>query len=290
MKKFLVVILVLASTMSAFATDIIVTKEAKKINAKIEEVAPTEIKYKKVDFLNGPTFVMPTADILCVIFENDEVMIFEQPKKVEVQKPVQAYNPEVLKEDGHIFEDRPRGLVLQMGDYSMLFKKDVRVLLQVRLDNAEAVSFGYNECGMTKLGMSFNEYSQIHSDLENLPSHNYTIVPCEKFKERMVKIKCQFLPLKNEHPTTADGDYILTIDVQKIDIGESSAISFNNGSYKGGAVIYGRLSIYDIQNQRVVCEMLVDRVKGLGALHADERIENAITEVLCNKLSFVKAE
>lgn len=291
MKKIVTLVLLVVAVMAS-AEDVIVTKEATKIGAKIEEVGLTEIKYKKVSYLDGPAFTMPTSEILCVIFDNGEVMIFDKPKKQEAaqQPALPVYNPDALKEDGHIFEDWPRGLVLQTGAYSMLFKKDVRVLLQVRFDNAEAVSFGYNECGMTKLGMSFNEYCRMRSDLENLPSHNYTIVPCEKYKERMVKVKCQFLPLKYDHPTTADGDYIMTIDVQKIDVGESSAISFNNGSNKGGTVIYGTLTIYDIQNQRIVCEMLVDRVKGLGAQNAAARIENTITELICSKLGSVKTE
>lgn len=291
MKKIVTLVL-LAVAVMASAEDVIVTKEAAKIGAKIEEVGPTEIKYKKASLPNGPMFVMPTEEILCVIFDNGEVMIFDKPKKEEeVKKTVlQVYNPEVMKEDGHIFEDRPRGLVLQTGSLSMLYKKDVRVLMQMIVDNAEAVSFGYNECGMTKLGMSLQEYCRMRSDLENLLSSNFVEVPCERYKERMTKVKCQFIPLKTNHPTTADGDYIMTINVQKIDVGESSAMSFNNGSNKGGAVIYGTLNIYDIQNQRIVCEMLVDRVKGLGAQNAAARIENVITELICTKLGLVKAE
>lgn len=46
----------------SFAQDIIVYKDSKRIDAKIIEVGQNEIKYKKSDFQDGPTFSINVND------------------------------------------------------------------------------------------------------------------------------------------------------------------------------------------------------------------------------------
>ena len=57
MKKLLLSFaLVLAASLSALAQDIIILKSSEKIEAKIVEISSSEIAYKKVNYLDGPTF------------------------------------------------------------------------------------------------------------------------------------------------------------------------------------------------------------------------------------------
>ncbi len=70
-------------TISAFAQDIIVTKEAKKIEAKITEVSKSEIKYKEWDNQEGPTFILEVADINTIIYSNGKVAVFNQEQAAE---------------------------------------------------------------------------------------------------------------------------------------------------------------------------------------------------------------
>ncbi len=87
--RFLIILLVDFLSVSLFASDMIVTKDARKIDAKILEVSSSEIKYKKMSNPNGPTYVMSVAEIQTVVYENGEVEIYEERKEEEVAKPVE---------------------------------------------------------------------------------------------------------------------------------------------------------------------------------------------------------
>ena len=76
MKKLIFIVCALMASITLVAQDIIVTKEAKKIDAKILEVSKTEIKYKELDNLEGPTFVLGVEDINTVIFEPFGALFF----------------------------------------------------------------------------------------------------------------------------------------------------------------------------------------------------------------------
>lgn len=65
-------------TAPIFAQDIIVTTDAKKIEAQILEVSKFEIKYKEYDNLDGPTFIISTNEISSVIYQNGKVVLYNQ--------------------------------------------------------------------------------------------------------------------------------------------------------------------------------------------------------------------
>jgi len=64
-----------------YSQDAITKKSGEDIQAKILEVGQTEIKYKKFDNLEGPTFTMPKSDILLVRYENGTKDIFNEENK-----------------------------------------------------------------------------------------------------------------------------------------------------------------------------------------------------------------
>ena len=79
MKKFFTLcVCVFMTTLSLLAQDIIVTTDAQKIEAKILEVSKTEIKYKELDNLEGPTFVLETTEIHSIIYSNGKVVLYNQ--------------------------------------------------------------------------------------------------------------------------------------------------------------------------------------------------------------------
>ena len=69
----------LLTAFNLFASDIIVTRDARRIEAKILEVSSSEVKYKEIGNLEGPTFVLTSAEINTIIYENGTVKIYEQP-------------------------------------------------------------------------------------------------------------------------------------------------------------------------------------------------------------------
>ena len=56
--------------------DLIITKDARKIEAKVLEVNPNDIKYKLFSNLNGPVYTMPIQNIASVIYQNGSVETF----------------------------------------------------------------------------------------------------------------------------------------------------------------------------------------------------------------------
>ena len=60
-----------------FAQDIIVTTDARRIEAKVLEVSDSEVKYKETDNLEGPTFVISTSNISSIVYANGKVSLFQ---------------------------------------------------------------------------------------------------------------------------------------------------------------------------------------------------------------------
>ncbi len=87
MKKHFLVILFTFILSVNYAQDTIITFNNEKIIAKILEISPIEIKYKKFNFLDGPTFTDKKSDVLMIIFSNGMKEEFKQEpeKKIEVR-------------------------------------------------------------------------------------------------------------------------------------------------------------------------------------------------------------
>ena len=74
----------LLSTLTAsfcFSQDVILKKSGENISAKVTEITTTEIKYKKFDFQDGPTFIIPKSDVLTIRYQNGTKDIFNELKK-----------------------------------------------------------------------------------------------------------------------------------------------------------------------------------------------------------------
>ena len=98
-----------------WAGDIIVTTSSERIDAKIVEVSETEIKYKRQDNLNGPTFVLSTSKIATIIYANGSVQAFEQKKQ---QPTTTTYGSGAIN-TSHSSDYRP-GMIEKKGDYYWL--------------------------------------------------------------------------------------------------------------------------------------------------------------------------
>lgn len=76
MKKFSILLILLCVAVSSFAVDIIILKNSNKIEAVIQEVNQSEIKYKKADNANGPTFTISASDVNSIVYSNGDVQVF----------------------------------------------------------------------------------------------------------------------------------------------------------------------------------------------------------------------
>ena len=75
MKQIFSIALLFCICISVFAEDLIITKQGVKISAKIIEVNLTEIRYKKADNLEGPTYTMEKNKINTILYKNGSVGI-----------------------------------------------------------------------------------------------------------------------------------------------------------------------------------------------------------------------
>jgi len=72
MKPFVIfaVVFLFVGICSVAAQDIIILKDGNTIAAKVSEISPTEIRYKRFDNLDGPTIVIPADRVLSIRYQN----------------------------------------------------------------------------------------------------------------------------------------------------------------------------------------------------------------------------
>jgi len=58
---------------SVNAQDLIILRDGNVIEAKVTEISPIEIRYKRFDQLDGPTIVIPASNVLSIRYENGKV-------------------------------------------------------------------------------------------------------------------------------------------------------------------------------------------------------------------------
>jgi hypothetical protein len=75
MKRFCIFVFFAGGLFSLNALDMIILKDGNMIDAKIMEIHPGEIRYKRADNLNGPMIILPKDGVLSIKYENGVVEI-----------------------------------------------------------------------------------------------------------------------------------------------------------------------------------------------------------------------
>ncbi len=76
MKRVYLTLLTVFFSISLYAQDIITTRSGEDILAKILEISQTEVKYKKHDNQEGPTFTLLKSTLLMIRYDNGSKDIF----------------------------------------------------------------------------------------------------------------------------------------------------------------------------------------------------------------------
>jgi len=76
-KGLLLALCVLFVSCACFAQDIIITKDSKKIKAKVVRIDVDNVRYKNFDNQNGPSLTVLKTDVASILYENGEVETFE---------------------------------------------------------------------------------------------------------------------------------------------------------------------------------------------------------------------
>ncbi len=87
MGKYTLYSLLLFTSAMSFGQDVLVKRDSSKIEAKILEIRPAEIKFKYFNYQEGPTLVNPKNEFAYVIYQNGQTEHFhvsEEPKPIYV--------------------------------------------------------------------------------------------------------------------------------------------------------------------------------------------------------------
>ena len=87
--KQVIFLLVLFITVKGFAQDELYKKDNTKLEVKILEISPTEIKYKLFTYLDGPTITILKSDVALIIYKNGvHEVISTKPTEIYVKEVV----------------------------------------------------------------------------------------------------------------------------------------------------------------------------------------------------------
>lgn len=178
----------------------------------------------------------------------------------------------------------PKNVVFVDGDYSMLSDKDAEVYFQFNYDNAEIVEYSYEDVGILERKGSISLYP----DLAGIEISHLENVACDKYNSALRNRKCTMIP--SSQYNNNKNHYLLRFDVEKMDVGNGgiSKFTLNGGTKTGGAILSGKITIYDLSDKKDVCTLYVDRVKGKGSPHFHARIVNALEELFGTQLFNIK--
>jgi len=110
-KVLFLALCIIAISCNCLAQDIIVTKDARKINAKVTEVNVDNIRYKNFDNQDGPVYTLLKSDIASIVYQNGQVDTFssESPKPATSnqmpRQTVTANNRTQIESSGNLLTD-----------------------------------------------------------------------------------------------------------------------------------------------------------------------------------------
>jgi hypothetical protein len=93
MKKVILIVVLTIAHLYSFAQDRLVKKDKTEIKAKVLEITDTDIKYKKFENLNGPTYSIKKKELSVIIYANGQLETFDvevadKPKVETAAAPV----------------------------------------------------------------------------------------------------------------------------------------------------------------------------------------------------------
>jgi hypothetical protein len=93
MKKALALLVIITSSFTAMAQDTILMTNGSRVPSKIMEVSPNDVKYKRTDNIDGPTFVTNKSEIAIIKYSNGvaDTLNKVKPKVVVTSTPPVDY-------------------------------------------------------------------------------------------------------------------------------------------------------------------------------------------------------
>lgn len=134
MKRLFLLTVAAIAALGAMAQDLIVTRDSKRIEAKITEVSSSEIRYKEWNNQDGPTFVLRTDEINTIIYQNGTVKTFEHGAAAPASNNSSSYSA-----SSYSAPSNPAGYIIKGDD-------DFYTLGNKRMSEDEYINFIRSNC------------------------------------------------------------------------------------------------------------------------------------------------
>lgn len=92
MKRFILFVSLTIISVLSFGQDVIVKKNSETIKVKVTEVNQDNIKFKKWDNLDGPTYTLLKSEINTILYQNGDAEVFV-PSEPQSNDSYDSYNP-----------------------------------------------------------------------------------------------------------------------------------------------------------------------------------------------------
>lgn len=154
MKKLSLLVLALfcctLGVLAANNIDIIVKTNSEKIEALIQEVSETELRFKKANNPNGPIFVLKMDDVSSILYANGEVQAIEH--KARPVENISAYGHQSFNTPIEGYMQRTGNDTYRIGD-KVLTGKELEFFLQQNCP--QAYTYYKNQTNLEIAGWSF---------------------------------------------------------------------------------------------------------------------------------------
>ena len=157
MKRKIFVTAVILSAMSFWlsAQDVIITKDSRRIRAKVTEVNVNDVKYKSFTNLNGPTYTIPKNDIVSIEYQNGEIDTFVRastPSRANTSRTSPTFSQPPLTYRNGVRLD---GVRLKPNDVRMVMEEDPDALYTYNKGRKlGSIAFGLSYAGGAMIGVN----------------------------------------------------------------------------------------------------------------------------------------
>ena len=201
-RTFLPLVIFCISMANMFAQDVITLKNGDDIQALVQEIGNVDVKYKKFDNPNGPSYTLKKSEIVMIQYENGSKDVFANNTVPVVNENTDTPMPMLTDQDfkgitvGYLLTGKSStgGLTTKAGKQGREKLRDFEKKMYDRGFTRRIVVFDffsehykdtykYNELHVYSIGIWINQKEQLIALHLNRDSWNEVIIPFHKFQK-----------------------------------------------------------------------------------------------------------
>ena len=287
-KLFLAVVVAIAATASLKAQDLITKMDGSDIQAKITEVNPDNVKYKRWDYLDGPTYTIMIEDILIIRYSNGTNQVFNRQATQPANNNQRRVEPQQRTDTQRRAEERPRESGKESHASNSSSNATLVPLTMSSIDTSHDVAvLGGTPAFLKQDKKVFVELDFSNCIVEDKPLDDYLAGRGEDFvrdwPDDVNQIANDFIIFFNKRckPMKAvenknDAEYILTVHILQMETGYFNPIV--TARWSSGAALWGIAEFTDSNSGSPELVLSLNEVRGFTNYSETVRISIAFGE------------